>query len=100
MKFKKAVVGIKKEPLPQRTPDPIPIPQPPKPPEVTAILEGMCLSQAQNPQWIYVKVNSIEGKIPVVIPRRLTGKLVGKKVYVEAITDATGTSYRYVQPPQ
>lgn len=98
MKFKKAVVSIKKEEQPQRTPDPIPLPVP-EPPKRTGIYEATCISQAQNPQWIYVKFMDIDGKHPVVIPRRLTGKLVGKRVHVEAITDATGTSYRYVQSP-
>lgn len=99
MKFKKEKVSIKKEEHPQRIPDPIPLPVP-KPPEVTGIFKGVCLDQAKNPQWIYVKINGVEGKVAAVIPRRLTGKLVGKSVYVEAITDSTGTSYRYVQPPE
>ena len=40
----------------------------------------------------------MEGKFPVIIPRRLSGKLDGKSIKVEAITDVTGTSYRYVTP--
>lgn len=99
MKFKKEKVTLKKEPLPQRTPDPIPIPKPPEPPKKAGVIQGVCIAQAKNPQWIYVKLDGIEGKWPVVIPRRLTGKLEGKRITVEAITDATGTSYRYVQPP-
>lgn len=100
MKFKKDKVSIKKEELPKRVADPMPLPERPNAPEVTGVFQGMCLSQAKNPQWIYVKLSTMEGKIPVIIPRRLTGKLVGKKVYVEAISDSTGTSYRYVQPPE
>jgi len=56
------------------------------------------LQQAKNPQWIYCQaLHQDMGKLPVVIPRRLTNKLVGKQVLVEAITDNVGTTYRYVQ---
>lgn len=96
MKFKKVAATIKRENYDTRPADPIPIPEP-EPPKKDGILEGLCLFQAKNPQWIYVKLKGVDGKIPVIIPRRLTGKLEGKKVYVESITDATGTSYRYVE---
>ena len=99
MKLKKSNVAMKKEEFVSRPADPLPVPEV-KPPEVSGVYEGTCIAQARNPQWIYVKLNKAEGRIPVIIPRRLTGKLLGKRVYVEAITDSTGTSYRYVQPPE
>jgi hypothetical protein len=36
-------------------------------------------------------------KISVVVPKRFNGKLTGKVVYVEAITDASGVTYRYAE---
>lgn len=98
MKLKKFAATMKKEEFTARPADPLPVPEP-KPPEVSGIYEGLCIAQARNPQWVYVKLNNVEGRIPVVIPRRLSGKLEGKRIYVEAITDSTGTSYRYVQDP-
>ena len=68
-------------------------------PVKTAVFKAICLSQAPNPQWIYAKVDGIEGKTPVVIPRRLTGRLTGKRIEVEAISDSNGTSYRHIQTP-
>lgn len=81
----------------ERAPDPAPIPEKPKPPEQINIFEATCISQAPNPQWIYCKAQDKEGKLPVIIPKRLSGKLVGKRVTVEAISDETGTSYRLFQ---
>lgn len=99
MKLKKFAATMKKEEFTTRPADPLPVPEP-KPPEVSGIYKGVCISQARNPQWIYVKISGVENKIAAVIPRRLTGKLIGKPVYIEAITDSTGTSYRYVNPPE
>lgn len=62
------------------------------------VFKAKVLDQAKNPQWIYCQaIDWDSGKIPVVIPRRLTGKLVGKQIVVEAIEDNIGTTYRYVQ---
>lgn len=73
---------------------------PEAPPSVTKVFQVIVLSQAPNPQWVYGKSMEIDGRLAIIIPRRLSGKLVGKRIYVEAISDATGTTYRYVQPPQ
>ena len=97
MKFPKVKVGIKKEEQYVRPADPIPLPEP-QAPKVSGIYDGTVISQAKNPQWVYVKIQGLEGKHPVIIPRRLSGKLDGKQIKVEAITDVTGTSYRYVTP--
>lgn len=89
--------SVKKSDVYERTPDPIPIPEPPKPPKQTSIFEATCISQAPNPQWIYCKAQDIDGKIAVIIPKRLSGKLVGKHIHIEAISDETGTSYRIIE---
>jgi len=67
-------------------------------PKRTHVFAAKVLKQAINPQWIYCVSNELDlGRIHVAIPRRLTNKLVGKNIQVEAITDITGTSYRYVE---
>ena len=58
---------------------------------------GIVLYSARNPNYVYVKLNGKEGKVPVCIPRRMRDKLDGKSINVELITDDTGTSYRYVK---
>ena len=57
--------------------------------------EGVVLREAPNPNYVYAKLNGIEGAWPVVIPRRLRGKLLGKRIPIHAITDANGTTYRH-----
>jgi len=70
-------------------------------PKQTSIFAAKVLKQANNPQWVYcVAVGQDLGRIHVAIPRRLTEKLVGKNIQVEAISDITGTSYRYVEGQQ
>ena len=67
-------------------------------PKQTDILAAKVLKQANNPQWVYcIAIGRDLGRIHVAIPRRLTNKLVGKNIQVEAISDITGTSYRYVE---
>ena len=67
-------------------------------PKRTHVFAAKVLKQAINPQWIYCVSNELDlGRIHVAIPRRMTNKLVGKNIQVEAITDITGTSYRYVE---
>lgn len=58
---------------------------------------GVVLYSARNPNYLFVKLNGQEGKVPVCIPRKLRGKLDGKTINVETITDERGTSYRYVK---
>lgn len=54
---------------------------------------------APNPRWVYVKLD--DGKklgslVPCAIPRRLYGRLVGKRICVDVIQDAQGgISYRH-----
>ena len=67
-------------------------------PQKTDIFLARVLQQAKNPQWVYCLAPGKDlGKIAVVIPRRLSGKLEGKFIQVEAISDSTGVSYRYVE---
>jgi hypothetical protein len=65
------------------------------PPAVPDVIIGQVLSEAPNNRWVYCTLAGKEGKHPVLIPNRLRGKLVGKKIEVHAITDATGTTYRH-----
>jgi hypothetical protein len=67
-------------------------------PKQTDVFTAKVLRQANNPQWVYcTAVGRDLGCIHVAIPRRLTQKLVNKNIQVEAITDQSGTSYRYVE---
>ena len=59
-------------------------------------IEAIVLREAKNPRWIYAKLTGSNIKVPVAIPRKLRGKLVGKRIYVDAITDASNaTTYRH-----
>ena len=54
------------------------------------------LMEAKNPRWVYAKIDGKDGKTPIAIPRKLRGKLVGKRILVDAITDANNlTTYRH-----
>ena len=44
--------------------------------------------------WGYIK--EIGKKVPVLIPRRFWGKLIGKFVTIECIKDDKGETFRYV----
>lgn len=62
---------------------------------VPTLLNGYAVRDAPNPNYIYAKLDGIEGVKPVVIPRRLYGRLRGKNIQVHAITDTNGTTYRH-----
>jgi hypothetical protein len=67
-------------------------------PHKTDVFMAKITQQAKNPQWVYGVVHGRDlGRIAIAIPRRLTDKLVGKHIQVEAISDSTGVSYRYVE---
>ncbi len=51
-----------------------------------------CPNRCYN--WAFIK--EIEKRVPVLIPRRVWGKLIGKIVNVECIADENGESYRYI----
>ena len=54
------------------------------------------LSECPNRCYNWGHSKELGKKVPVLIPRRFYGTLVGKTISVECITDDTGTSYRYV----
>ena len=58
---------------------------------------GMVLSECPNPRYNYVHNKEINKKVQMLVPRKWQGKLVGKMVTFEAISDNKGTSYRYVR---
>lgn len=59
-------------------------------------LRAVVLYGARNPRWVYARIEGRDGKVPVAIPRKLRGFLDGKRIEVEAITDANGeTTYRH-----
>ena len=58
---------------------------------------GMVLSECPNPRYNYVHNKQIGKKVPMLVPRKWQGKLVGKIVTFEGISDNKGTSYRYVR---
>lgn len=51
---------------------------------------------ARNESWVYGRIDGIDGAVLVAVPRKLRGRLVGKTVPVESITDAANeTTYRF-----
>ena len=59
-------------------------------------LWGTVLNTCRNPAWLSVKIDGIEGRQPVRIPRRKVGLLIGKRILIDAITDANGgTTYQH-----
>jgi len=59
--------------------------------------EGNVVSECPNPRYNYVVSKSIGKRVPVLVPRKLQGKLIDKKITFEGISDIKGTSYRYVR---
>ena len=59
-------------------------------------LGAVVIRDANNPRWVYATIDGKEGKVPVAIPMRMRGMLSGKRIEVDAITDASGgTTYRH-----
>ena len=58
---------------------------------------GIVLYECPNPKFNYVHNKEIGKKVPMLIPRKWQGKLIGKQVTFEAIEDDKGTTYRYVR---
>jgi hypothetical protein len=53
------------------------------------------IAPAKNPNWYYCKIDGINEKTPVQIPRRFWGKMHGKRFRVEKVTDKNGTTWRH-----
>lgn len=60
------------------------------------VVSGIASGVAKNPQWIYVRLLPQNERVLAIIPKRFADKVVGKHINLEAITDETGTSYRYL----
>ncbi len=58
---------------------------------------GKVIAECPNPRYNFVYSKEIGKKVPVMIPRRLQGRFVGKVINFEAIEDLKGVSYRYVK---
>jgi len=58
---------------------------------------GIVLYECPNPKFNYVHNKELGKKVPMLIPRKWQGKLIGKQVTFEAIEDDKGTTYRYVR---
>jgi hypothetical protein len=65
-------------------------------PEATpAHYRGQVIKVAPNKKYVYAYIREAEMKVPVLVPKKLAKKLVGKQILIEAIQDVSGTSYRY-----
>jgi len=63
---------------------------------VPDMVSAFVVHAAKNPDWVMAKLEYKEGKVPVKIARKFRDKLIGKRILVHAITDATGeTTYRH-----
>lgn len=61
-------------------------------------MNGVVLRPAKNPDWVMVELEHKDGKVPVKIGRKFRGKLIGKRILIDAIKDATGAiTYRHAE---
>ncbi len=59
--------------------------------------KGEVLSECPNKKFNFVYSKEVGKRVPVLVPRRLRGKLINKVIMFEAIEDGRGTSYRYIK---
>jgi hypothetical protein len=65
-------------------------------PEATAKhINAKVIKVAPNKKYVYGYVRETESKIPVLVPKKFSERLVGKLITVEVIEDVNGVSYRY-----
>lgn len=57
---------------------------------------GKVTHQAPNPNYVYAYIQELGKRVPVIVARKYTGKLMNKSIKIEEIKDASGSSYRYV----
>jgi hypothetical protein len=57
---------------------------------------GHVSHEGRNRNYVYAHIKDLDKRVPVVVARRFRGKLLGKTIKIEQITDATGSSFRYV----
>ena len=60
---------------------------------VATQLMGLVLHPARNPLWVFCKIDGKEGKWPVLIHRKDRGRITGKRIAINQITDTRGTTY-------
>lgn len=66
------------------------------PEEIQSVMyNAQFLHNANNPKYVFAKIIGFEGKHPVLVPRRLQGRLQGKNFKVEKIEDNTGVTFRH-----
>ena len=53
------------------------------------------IHDARNRSRVYAKIEGLPNKHPILIPRKLYGKLAGKRFKVEKIEDNTGVTWRH-----
>ena len=58
---------------------------------------GNVVGECPNPRYNYVVSKAIGKRVAMLVPRKWQGKLIGKTITFEAISDSKGTSYRYVR---
>jgi hypothetical protein len=63
---------------------------------VPEVMKAQVVHEAQNPRWVYCRIIGRDGKVPVAIPRKLRGTLLGKTISIQEIKDANGgTTFRH-----
>ena len=63
------------------------------------LYRGKVLSEAPNRNFLIVYIKDILRKVPVRIPARMQGLLIGKMVYVQAETIGEEMKYKWVRTP-
>ena len=63
------------------------------------LYRGKVLSEAPNRNFLIVYIKDILRKVPVRIPLKMQGLLVGKMVYVQAETIGEEMKYKWVRTP-
>tara|TARA_R110000822_G_scaffold15327_2_gene52929 strand:+ start:171 stop:542 length:372 start_codon:yes stop_codon:yes gene_type:complete len=52
------------------------------------------IKPATNPRYVFGYIRELSKKVAILVPRKLHKRLTGKKITIEEITDANGTSFR------
>ena len=63
------------------------------------LYRGKVLSEAPNQNFLIVYIKDILRKVPVRIPARMQGLLLGKMIYVQAETIGEEMKYKWVRTP-
>lgn len=50
---------------------------------------------APNKKYVYAFIRDLNTKVAVLVPKKLSQRLVGKSILIESIEDTNGISYRY-----